>query len=278
MAISTIHRGPALKRAGLFKREAAERGVVELSKSEAIVLRSRDFGESDRIVTFFSSLCGTLKGVAKGARRSSKRFANSLSIFSLVDLEFRYRGSNDLVWVDSCELIDGFPGIRSDYNLLTKASYMIEMTEILFPLGVPSPEMFRLLRFALGSLSNKRNIEEARIIFQARAMKIGGFGINLSRCSLCGRSYRGRGSALFHPPGGSIVCLACKKGSALTPAMSPSTVRALELIQSPDLSLPRSLGFSDDTLKELSAVLMTHIENCLGKRLKSTRYLQPSSL
>lgn len=247
---------------------------MEPKKSEAIILRTRDLGESDLIVTSFSSLYGSLRGVAKGARKSFKRFVNSLNIFSLVDLEFRDRRTGDLVWLDSCELIDGFPGIRSDYNLLSNASYMIEMTEILFPLNVPSPEMFQLLRSALGSISNRRDTEETVILFQARAMKIGGFGIYLAKCSLCGRPYKEKGRALFHPPGGSIVCLACEKESALLPGMGPDTVHVLEQLQSSDLSSSTTLRFNEDILGELKRVLRSHIEHRLGKRLKSAKYLQ----
>lgn len=247
-------------------------GIVESKKTEAIILGTKDFGESDLVVTVFSSLYGTLKGVAKGARRSSKRFVNSLSIFSLVNLEFTERRGGDLVWLDSCELIDGFPAIRSDYNLLLKASYMVELTETLFPLNVQSPEMFQSLRFALGSISNKLNTEETMIIFQLRAMKIGGFGINVSKCIHCGRSYKGEGRALFHPPSGSIACLSCEKESALTPGMDPETVHVLEQLQSVELSPPNTLKFNEGMLKELKLVLREHIEHRLGKRLKSAKY------
>ncbi len=246
---------------------------MEPKKTEAIILRTKDFGESDLIVTVFSSLYGTLKGVAKGARRSSKRFVNSLTTFSLVNLALRERRSGDLVWLDSSELIDGFQGIRSDYNLLSKASYMVEMTEILFPLNVPSSEMFQLLKFSLSSLSNKENTEETMIIFRARAMKIGGFGINVSKCSICGRPYKGEGRALFHPQSGSIVCLACEKESVLTPGMDPKAVHVLEQLQSHDLSLSKTFKCDEDVLSELRNVLTAHVEHRLGKRLKSAKYL-----
>jgi DNA repair protein RecO (recombination protein O) len=248
------------------------RDGVEPKKTEAIILRTRDFGESDRIVTSFSSLHGTIKGIAKGARKSSKRFVNSLNIFSLVNLEFREPRSGDLVWLDSCELIDGFPGIRSDYNLLLKASYMVELTETLFPLNVRSDEMFQLLRFALGSLSGKQDLDEIMIVFQTRAMKIGGFGINVSKCGLCGRDYRGEGRALFHPPSGSIVCMACERESALCPGMNPHTVHALRQLQSQEFSISEASRYDEDTLVELQKVLLSHIEHCVGKRLKSSKY------
>jgi len=247
---------------------------VEQKKAEAIILRTKDLGESDLIVSFFSSLYGTLRGVAKGARRSSKRFVNSLNPFSLVTVEFRERRSGDLVWIESCELLDGFPGIRSDYPSLVRASYMVEMAETLFPSHVPSTEMFELLKGALECISNKENADEIMIGFQAKAMRIGGFGINLSRCSRCGREYTGKGRALFHPPSGSIICLACKRESAATLGMEPHTVRMLQMLQSSESILAETPKFDDTAACELKAVLAAHIEHCLGKSFKTAKYLE----
>jgi len=246
---------------------------MEPKKTEAIILRTKDFGESDLIVTVFSSLFGTLRGVAKGARRSSKRFVNSLTTFSMVNLAFSERRSGDLVLLESCDLIEGFPAIRSDYNILLRASYMVELTETLFPSNVQSFEMFQLLKFSLDSLSEKQNTEETMIMFQARAMKIGGFGINVSKCSICGRQYKGEGRALFHPPSGSVVCLGCEKESVLNPGISPKTVQVLEDFQSTDLSLLQNVQCDDEIITELKKVLMMHVEHRLGKRLKSAKYL-----
>lgn len=248
--------------------------TVEPKKTEAIILRTRDLGESDLLVSFFSSQYGNLRGIAKGARRSSKRFVNSLSTFSLVHIEFREKRSGDLVWLESCELLDGFPGIRADYRLLLRASYMVELMEILFPSNVPSLGMFEILRLALGTLSNGRGSEECMLAFQARAMKIGGFGINLSRCSHCARQYKGEGRALFHPLDGSLVCMACERESAVMPGMEPDTVRILHDLQSSDRPLPEVVKFNDGAIRELKAVLKAHIEHCLGRQLKSAKYLE----
>lgn len=246
---------------------------MEPKTTEAIILRTRDFGESDCIVSSFSSLYGTLKGIAKGARRSSKRFVNSLNIFSYVNLEFRERRSGDLVWLDSAELIDGFPGIRSDYTLLSRASYVVELTETLFPLNVPSHEMFQLLIWALATISNGRDLDRTMIIFQARALRIGGFSINTSKCGLCGRAYKGEGRALFHPPSGSIACMACESESALTPGMGHKAVHVLTQLQSHEPSAPESLDCDEEMLRELSKVLVAHIEHRIGKRLRSAQYI-----
>ena len=246
---------------------------MESKKSKAIILRTRDFGESDLMVTVFSYVYGNIKGIAKGARRSSKRFVNSLNIFSLVNLAFKERRNSDLVWIDSCELIDGYPGIRSSYNILSNASYLIEMTEILFPANIQNLELFNLLSFALSALSAKRDPEEILIIFQAQAMRIGGFGINLSKCSMCGRSYKGQGRALFNPSGGSLICMACEKETLLRPGLDPDSIHFLKIIQSPGISLPDKLHLNERILGELKRALKLHVEHHLGRRLQSSKYI-----
>ncbi|MBW2672896.1 MAG: DNA repair protein RecO, partial [Deltaproteobacteria bacterium] len=51
-------------------------------KTPAFVLHFLNYGEADRIVTLFTREFGKLKGIAKGARRSKKRFANAIEPFS----------------------------------------------------------------------------------------------------------------------------------------------------------------------------------------------------
>jgi DNA repair protein RecO (recombination protein O) len=55
---------------------------MPLYTTHAIVIRVSNYGESDKIVTFFTRDFGKIKGIAKGARRSRKRFQNALDLFS----------------------------------------------------------------------------------------------------------------------------------------------------------------------------------------------------
>jgi len=73
--------------------------------TSAIVLRSRPFGESDKIVSFLTEKYGKITGIAKGAKRSRKRFVNSLEPFSLVNLRFQERSHSSLAFILSSELL-----------------------------------------------------------------------------------------------------------------------------------------------------------------------------
>ena len=148
-------------------------------------MRTTKYGESDLLVSFFTPDKGRLKGVAKGARRSRRRVVNCLDIFSLTNLEYELRAKGDLHFLHSGKLINAYPGLRTDFGALSKASYMIELAEVLFPLGVVDREMFELLEGSLDALSNGKNPGFVTVMFEMRAMALGGYGINLEKCCIC---------------------------------------------------------------------------------------------
>ena len=82
--------------------------------THAIVIRSINYGESDKIVTFFTKDFGKLKGIAKGARRSKKRFQNALGSFFSSPAYLLRSGRNGAVRAERCDILNSFPKIRED--------------------------------------------------------------------------------------------------------------------------------------------------------------------
>ncbi len=241
--------------------------------SPAIIMRIKEFGESDLLVTFFTSDRGRLKGVAKGGRKSQKRFANCLDLFCLTNLEYELKRKGDLHFLHSCKLVNAFPGLRSDFTSLSLASYMIEISEILFPLGVTDEEMFELLKNSFLSLNDGDKTEILRILFEAKAMALGGYKINLDKCCGCGRQYAGEGRAVFKSNKGCVACLKCEKESKLSPGLSPDSVKALKIIQSSPWSRAKALDLNSEMIHDIKPVLKLHMEYRIGRRLKSAEYL-----
>jgi len=241
--------------------------------SPAIIMRTWEFGESDLMVSFFAAEGGRLKGVAKGARKSRQRFANCLDLFCLTRLEYERRREEGLYFIHSGKLIHAFPGLRSDFLALSLASYMIELTEILFPVGVAAKRVFDLLHAAFSALDEQKQIDPFRILFEAKAMGLGGYGVDLSRCCVCGRTYRGEGRAVFKQGSGGIACLKCGHESNRSPGLGPESVKALRVFQTTPWDTSQALGLSAETIRELKPALRRHIEYRIGQRLKSAEYL-----
>ena len=91
----------------------------------AIVLRSWPFGESDKIVSFLTERYGKVTGIAKGAKRSRRRFVNTLELFSLVNLRFQDRPHSALAFVYACDPIRHFKELTTSLEKIAYASYFV---------------------------------------------------------------------------------------------------------------------------------------------------------
>jgi DNA repair protein RecO len=150
---------------------------------------------------------------------------------------------------------------------------MIELTEILFPLSVTDREMFELLKNAFLALNECGKTDVLRILFEAKAMALGGYKINLDKCCGCGRPYAGEGKAVFKRNKGCIACLKCEQESKLSPALGPDTVKVLKLIQSSPWSKAEEMDLNDEMIREVKPVLKLHMEYRIGQKLKTAEYL-----
>ncbi|KPK18421.1 MAG: hypothetical protein AMK69_24880 [Nitrospira bacterium SG8_3] len=236
-------------------------------------MRTQEFGESDLLVTFFTRDKGRLKGIAKGARKSRKRFVNCLDVFSLAELEYSLKREGSLYFLNSGRLINAYPGIRSDFTSLSKASYMVELTEILFPWGVADRKMFELLKGSLDALAEVEKGDIIPFVFEVKAMTLGGYGINSDKCSICGRPYKGEGRAVFKRDKGGIACLKCQQETAISPGLDPKTVEVIRLIQTHPLGSLVKLQLTEEIAEELKPILKLHREYHLGQRPKTANYL-----
>jgi len=246
---------------------------MNINSSPSIIMRVSEFGESDLLITFFTPAEGKIKGIAKGARRSKARFVNCLDIFSLVNLEYSLKKKDSLHFIHSGKLLDAFPGLRKDYSTLIKASYMIELTEILFPWQLPDRGMFEILKNSFKIMDKGGDTGMVSVFFELAAMTLGGYSINLHKCCVCGRKYTGQGTAIFRPDTGGIACMKCQEITKMTPPMCPETIRTIDTIQaclSEDFMMED--GASTDFLSEIKPVLKLHREYRLERSPKSANY------
>jgi DNA repair protein RecO (recombination protein O) len=246
---------------------------METNRSPSIIMRVRDFSESDLLITFFTKDKGLLKGIAKGAKRSHKRFVNCLDIFCLSNLEYRLNKKGGLHFISSGKLVSAFPGLRRDFSILSLASYMIELTELLFPPELADKEMFETLRDSFDLLEKGENHDLVSIIFEITAMTLGGYKINLEKCSICGRRYSGEGAAAFKPDKGGIACLKCQQITAITPRMSPDSIKVMSRIQAEPVLNLKTIEFFRDITTEIKTVLKLHRDYHLNLRPRTACYV-----
>src|SRR5215472_19222057 len=101
--------------------------------SEAIVLQTYPFHESDLVVSFLARDQGKLRGVARRARRPKSSFGSGLERLSQVRMSYFQRETRELVNLDSCDLIRSQFDLVSDYRGSVALDYIAEVSDQLLP-------------------------------------------------------------------------------------------------------------------------------------------------
>ncbi len=244
---------------------------MPLCKTPAIVLRSTPYGEADRIVTLYTLDFGKLKGMAKGAKRSRKRFANALEIGSCVDLTFFEKETASLVRLNHCDLIRPFASLREDLHRLTIASYFIELISELTAERIKNQTLFHLLMTFLDLVDHGVLKEEIQRVFEIRLLANLGYQPQLDRCLRCAIKLSAE-RVLFAPREGGIICPSCSADLPELIPVSLGTVKTLLLAQTIPLEKSGRILFSTQARRESESILSLFLRQYLGKDLKTRNF------
>ena len=249
---------------------------MPLFTTPAIVVHSMNYGESDKIVTFFTRDFGKLKGIAKGARRSKKRFQNALDLFSHIRLIFFDREGMGLVRAQGSDILNSFPKIRENLKKIIYGTYFLEMVSEMAGEREAHPGAFDLLLSFLMTLEGGEPQEEQLRMFEIRILSQFGYRPNLKRCPLCKRDWKGlkeTSAVFFSIERGTLLCGGCSKPADQLVPLSLGTARLIEGISEMELSRIHRFRFTPQALSESRELLPRFISYQLGKELKSLKAL-----
>jgi len=244
---------------------------MSLTISPAIVLRHIDYGEADRIVTVLSPDHGRLKGFARGARKSRKRFGPGLEPFTEVLLHWAPRPGGELVSVREVELVSLRLGLRRDLETLALAGYGCELTEALYDEAVGFAEAFGLLRAFLDHLDTAGASSCAKLLLELRLLTLAGIVPHLQHCAACHGALPD-GQVGFAAAHGGSLCPACG-GEAAALKVDRLTLGSLgRLLQTPAERFA-DIHLSPRTLQEGQTLLADALRGHLPRALKSAEFL-----
>lgn len=96
-------------------------------KTEGVILKRRNFGEADRVLTIFSSNLGKISIVAKGVRRITSRRSGNVELLNRVTI-FLHQTKGMPVLTEASS-IDTFAKIKAELRLSTVAFHIIELVD-----------------------------------------------------------------------------------------------------------------------------------------------------
>jgi DNA repair protein RecO (recombination protein O) len=179
--------------------------------TRAVLLRSVDFGEADRILTLLTDRHGRVAVMARGARRSQKRFGGALEPFALIEASIAL-GAGDVGRLAEARVIRAFPRLLGSLDAMREGGRALELVRAVAPQREGEPRLVEavLAMFVELEADPMAHGPFARCVL--RVLSVVGLAPRLSACVGCGRAPEPRQAALFDPGRGGIVCRACGGG------------------------------------------------------------------
>jgi DNA repair protein RecO (recombination protein O) len=253
------------------------RGRERTYRTEAIVLRRKDIGEADRILTLFTPELGKVRAVAKGIRKPRSRKAGHLELFTCTRLLLAV--GRDLDIITQAEGLDPYRPLRDDLLRNAYGAYMVELLDRFTPDGEENPEMYQLLRQGLGWAATAVELGLAARYYELHLLGLAGYQPQLRRCAVCTRDLEPV-DQYFSISAGGVICPSCaeNRAASLGPSgrqpLSLGALKLLRFMQSSPYSKVAALSVSARTQTEVEYLLGRYITDTLERQLKSVEFLK----
>ena len=244
-------------------------------RTECIVLQTRDFGESDRIVTLYSPDRGLLTAIAKGAKRSQKRFVNKLEECSHLDISYCPAKHNRLHFLEEAELKEAFLFLRTDWRRYSTAMLACESVLRFTREHDPDRRIFSLLHWVLHSLQHASSPLPGLVFFLLHLLDACGYRPELDCCATCSRSPKNnREGTFFLQPGGTLICNRCSRNAQLSRfSLSLQSLRFLHTAQRMTSGQMHRLQMPEPVVSECLSVLYHYSKYLLQCDIQSWKFV-----
>jgi DNA repair protein RecO (recombination protein O) len=238
----------------------------------AVVLRHKDWGEADQLLTLYTRELGKVRAVAKGARKVTSRKAGHLQPFTQVTLQLA-RG-RDLLIVTQAETINAFLAIGVDLLKTGYASYVIELLDrFTYDDDGGHSSTFKLLVETLDRLEKESDAWLAVRYYEMRLLDYVGFRPQLIDCVNCGREILPEDQFFSFSAGGAI-CPRCGQGLPNLNKISVETLKYLRHFQRSNYRDASRANPSLEVKKETEILMQGYFTYLLERQLNTPGFIK----
>lgn len=236
--------------------------------ADALVIRSREYGESDRLLTLFSREYGKIQAVAKGVRKPKSRQRAGAQLFTYA--EYLLHKGKSLDTVNQVSPRESFPHLWTDLDMSMAATAIAELLDLATLPGQPHPELFTL---TFSSLFLVESCDPALVqcTYALKLMNYLGYRPRLRSCAECGQRVQGE-RLLFSPDAGGVVCRQCQtQGNSFAVGrwVSGGSLGLMRQLLQGELEKLNRLRWNQWSKKEILEASQYFCEQTLDKPLRS---------
>ena len=235
------------------------------------MIQINDYGESDKVITMYSPDEGKFKVIAKGAKRSKKRFVNKLEPFSHLNIRFKKKYS--LPIVEHAELVNSHICLREEYGSYLAGMLLCDLIKHWAQEGEEGTELFDCFVWALNELCNSANNQKIIILFLTKLYTVMGYQPDIRSCCSCKKLEAKLSPFSFRVGHGTIICSKCRQSTFPSVPLSISTVKLLSKAFELPLEKLSRLHFNKESTQEAINFFKSYDRYLLDKTLPSWKFI-----
>jgi DNA repair protein RecO (recombination protein O) len=185
---------------------------MAIFETEALVLRTYNFGEADKIVVCLTQTSGLIRAVAKGCRKLKSRFGAALEPFTVARIAYYQKENQELVSLNHVEIVKSHFDLSGQAETLTGLAYMGDLVIEFSPPYETNERLYRMVKACLDAIcESQSDLQVILRYFEIWLLKLEGYLPDMRRCGDCHRTFDLQ-EATFVNTDLVFRCRACSRG------------------------------------------------------------------
>jgi DNA repair protein RecO (recombination protein O) len=240
-------------------------------RTEAIVLRHKNWGEADRMLWLYTRKIGKVQAIAKGIRKIRSRKSGHLEPFTQVNL-LMARGRSFLI-VTQAETLNAYLNIREDLLRVGYAAYIIELLDRFTYDEDDNQQLYRLLKETLSRIDSENDPNIPVRYFEIRLLDLLGYRPELTNCVNCATEIRAE-DQYFSISMGGVLCLNCGPNVPDASHISLNTLKYLRHYQRSSYSEAAKAHLSPGLNRDLEQLMQRYFTYFLERNLNTPTFIR----
>ena len=240
----------------------------------ALVLKYRNYGESDRFITLLSRELGQFQSFAKGIRRSTSKLTGHLELFYKVRISLAVGKNTDVV--TEVQILKTLNKINNSLNTVSCALNITELALNVSTEGPGNEIIYDLLDQTLNRLNttDESNADKLQAYYQLNLLFISGLSPEFNECVECGDKLTQQ-DHLYNAASGGIICPNCAPkqiGSLVN--LSVNAIKVLRFIENTDIESIEQFSIPKNVISQINDVLNMHIDHHTDRKIRSRAFFK----
>ncbi|AMW98738.1 DNA repair protein RecO [Rummeliibacillus stabekisii] len=240
-----------------------------LNKWEGIVLKTKAYGETNKVVTIMTREVGKTAAMARGAKKPQSRLAAISQPF--VHGIFMIQQGRGMGTLQQGEPLESMRHIQEDITATAYASYVVEIIDRLIESDRPEPYAFDIMVQALHAIEEGYDPESIAMFVEWKMLPYTGVQPVLHACASCGAV---EGEFAFSFSQGGFLCHRCFHLDPYLIRLTPTQVKLIRMFYTVPIDQIGKLTLKKETKQFIRKIVTTIYEEQTGMRFKSRSFIE----